>query len=96
MSIVDKISVILYKKLPIEKLEIHDDSLGHANHAEAKKSQGGHFSMLIVSQSFKDKKPLDRHRMIYSFLKHEFKNQIHALSIEALTLEEYQISYESN
>ena len=89
MSIADKISEILCQKLPVEKIYIEDESLKHANHQEAKKSQGGHFSILIVSQSFKNKKPLERHRMVYSALGNQFKDKIHALAIQALTPEEY-------
>ena len=90
MSIADKISEILCQKLSVEKIRIEDESFKHANHQETKKSQGGHFSILIVSQSFKDKKPLERHRMIYSALMNQFKDKIHALAIQALTPEEYE------
>ena len=95
MSIADKISKILCQKLPVEKIYIEDESLKHTNHQEPKKSQGGHFSILIVSQSFKDKKPLERHRMIYSALMNQFKDKIHALTIQALTPEEYKRKDES-
>ena len=94
MSIVQKITDALYQQISIKKLVIHDESFKHANHAEAKKSQGGHYAILIVSESFINKNPLERHRLINSILKDQFKNNIHALSITALTPEEYQQNHE--
>lgn len=86
----EKIERILREHLAIERLEIQDDSLMHANHAEAKKSGGGHFSILIISKDFVGKSSLERHRMIYTILKNEFGNEIHALRIKALTPVESQ------
>ena len=79
-----KIEQILHKHFKIARLEIVDDSLKHAGHAEAKRLGGGHFEVRIVSDDFKGKKPLERHRMIYKVLEGELKGEIHALAIKAL------------
>ena len=85
MSTKDKIKEILEKKFIIHHLEIIDDSAKHAGHAEAQKSGGGHFSILIVSDDFKGKSLTHRHRLIYTALKQE---NIHALAIKTMTVSE--------
>jgi BolA protein len=85
-----RISTVLHEKFSVRHLEIHDKTHLHAGHAEFKKNQGAHFSILIVSQDFEKKRPLERHRMIYGPLKEAFKSDIHALAIKALTVEEFE------
>ncbi len=70
-----------------EHLDIIDDSHKHAGHAGAK-SGGGHFTVTIVSDKFKDQSTLERHRMIYLAVADLMRTEIHALSIKALTPEE--------
>ncbi|MGH8726856.1 MAG: BolA family protein [Burkholderiales bacterium] len=67
-----------------QRLEIADDSALHAGHAGAA-SGGGHYHVLIVSEFFRDKNQVARHRLIYSALGEMMKKEIHALSIQALT-----------
>lgn len=59
-----------------------DDSAKHAGHAEAQKSGGGHYAVIIVSDVFKGKNLVERHKMVYAALA-EIKDKIHALSILA-------------
>lgn len=67
-------------------LEIIDDSHLHAGHASAK--GGGHFTVKIVSDAFRDKKLIQRHRMVYDAVAEGMKAEIHALSIKASTPDE--------
>ena len=83
MDTKDKIIEILKEKFSIQKLEVVDDTLKHVGHKEAQKSQGGHFSIHIISQDFAGKTLLERHRMIHDALKKELGKQIHALGIKA-------------
>jgi BolA protein len=76
----------LNEKLSPVSLEIIDDSHLHAGHASA--GGGGHFTVKIVSDAFKDKKLLARHRLVYEALEEGMKQEIHALSIKAYTPEE--------
>ena len=71
------------------KIEVIDDSKLHRNHAEAKKHGGGHFRLFIVSPLFSEKTEIERHRMIYVALGDSIGQEIHALSIKALSPEEY-------
>jgi len=69
-------------------LEIKDDSDKHAGHAGAKQG-GGHFSVTIVSSIFTEKTLIQRHRLVYAALDELMKTKIHALSINALTPDEF-------
>lgn len=68
------------------QLEINDDSHHHIGHAGA--DNGGHFSLLIVSEQFVGKNLVQRHRMVYDAIGDLMQTHIHALSIRALTPEE--------
>jgi len=49
-----------------------------------------HFAARVVSAEFSGKRSIDRHQLIYRALGPRMGNEIHALSIEALTPEELQ------
>jgi BolA protein len=69
-------------------LEIYDDSAAHAGHAGAA-GGGGHFSLLIVSEVFAGLPRLQRHQRVLSEIADLLPNPVHALSIKALTPEEF-------
>ena len=69
-------------------LEIRDDSAAHVGHAGAA-GGGGHFSMVIVSNLFRDMPRLQRHQRVLRELADLVPLPIHALSIKALTPEEF-------
>lgn len=70
-------------------LQISDDSHLHAGHNAAAKAGGTHFSVLVVSDAFRGKTKVERHRMIYKILEDCLKRQVHALAITAMAPEEY-------
>lgn len=49
----------------------------------------------IVSDAFKGKMPVARHRMVYALLDDEFKNGLHAVNIITKTPEEFNKSKET-
>ncbi len=69
------------------RLELIDDSAKHAGHAGAR-SGGGHYRLLIVSESFCGKSTLARHRLVYDALGELMRSKIHALSIQSLAPDE--------
>lgn len=74
--------------LPVEHLEIEDESHLHAGH-EGARDGGGHFRVLVVSPAFAGKPPLQRHRLVYDAMGDAMRRDtIHALSIRALTPDE--------
>ncbi len=68
-------------------LDIIDESAKHAGHAGAR-GGGGHFVVTIVSAAFREKNPIQRHRLVYDALGDAMRSEIHALSIKASTPEE--------
>jgi BolA protein len=75
---------LLQAALSPSHIEIEDDSHKHAGH-EGAKSGGGHFNVLLISDVFANKMPLQRHRLVYSALGDMMQTDIHALSIQAKT-----------
>lgn len=71
-----------------QSLEIRDESGKHAGH-EGAKGGGGHYLLTIVSPRFAGKPPMARHRMVYDALSDLMHREIHALSIKALTPDEF-------
>ena len=65
------------------RLELHDESAQHAGHAGSRPSGGSHWQLTIVSEAFRGKNPVARHRMVYEALGDLMKRDIHALKIEA-------------
>jgi BolA protein len=65
-------------------LEIRDDSAKHAGHAGARAGGESHFSIRIVSDAFRGKARIDRHRMVHRVLAEELAGPVHALAITAL------------
>ena len=65
------------------RLDLRDESAQHAGHAGARPSGGSHWQLTIVSDAFRGKTAVARHRMVYEALGDLMKRDIHALKIEA-------------
>ena len=70
------------------KVDLRDESAQHAGHAGARPSGGSHWQLTIVSEAFRGKTPVARHRMVYEALGDLMKGDIHALRIEAFAPEQ--------
>jgi BolA family transcriptional regulator, general stress-responsive regulator len=66
-----------------ESLEVHDESHLHEGHAGHRPGGETHFRVHIVSQAFKGKSRIERHRMINATLASELAGSVHALAIHA-------------
>jgi stress-induced morphogen len=88
MSLRERIISILTKELTPIYLQVKDFSESHKGHDGYGEAGESHFDILIVSQVFSGKNRVERHKMVYNFLKHEFSTTLHALTIKALTEEE--------
>ena len=90
MSRSDIVTVLRARLAPLAPsvLEIRDDSAAHVGHAGAA-GGGGHFSMVIVSDLFRDMPRLQRHQRVLRELADLVPLPVHALSIKALTPEEF-------
>jgi BolA protein len=73
----------LTKAFAPERLDVIDESHRHAGHAGARPGGETHFSVHIVSQAFRGKSRIDRHRMVNAALASELAGGVHALAISA-------------
>ena len=71
-----------------ESLQVEDEGHKHIGHEGAKDGRG-HFHVLVVSDQFHGKNPIQRHRLIYSAMGELMQTDIHALAIDAYTPEEF-------
>jgi BolA protein len=83
---ISRIRAAIEKGLAPSVLEIEDDSARHAGHAGAR--EGGHFRVKLVSEAFRGKTAIQRHRMVFEAVGGLMKTDIHALNIDARTPEE--------
>jgi BolA family transcriptional regulator, general stress-responsive regulator len=80
----EKIRLAIESALKPSRLEIVDQSHRHAGHVGAQDGRG-HFDVLVVSEGFRGKLPLARHRLVFAAVGDLMQTDIHALSIKALT-----------
>lgn len=83
----ENIRSTLTQQLAPTHLAVEDDSHNHVGHPGAR--HGGHYNVTIVSPKFIDKSLIERHRLVYAALSEAMRGAIHALSIKALTPEEF-------
>ena len=66
-----------------QSLQVEDESHRHAGHAGHRPGGETHFRLYIVSEAFRGKSRLERHRLINATLKDELAGGVHALAIHA-------------
>ena len=71
-----------------QSLRVEDESHLHAGHAGHRPGGQTHYRVYIVSDAFRGKSRLERHRMINAALATELAGGIHALAIHAAALGE--------
>ena len=57
---------------------------------DVRSDDGTHFAALVVSSEFEGLRPLQRHQLVYAALGDKVGREIHALSIQASTPDEWQ------
>ena len=83
MRTVDLLTKKLTEAFTPESLNVVDESHQHAGHAGARPGGQTHFRVYIVSEAFKGKTRIDRHRMINTVLSGDLAAGVHALAIHA-------------
>jgi BolA protein len=86
MSLQDQIEKKIRDTFSPTHLELHNESHKH----RAALGSESHFKLVVVSDAFKGVKFLERHRKINKLLADEFNQGVHALSIHAVTPDEYK------
>lgn len=85
MSAYESIINALNNQLTIEHMFLENESSMH----NVPPNSETHFKLIIASDDFIKLSKVKRHQLIYQILS-KVMNQIHALSIQAFTIEEYK------
>ena len=81
MSFFSEIKEKINKKINPENIILIDNSSLHTKHKSFDPNKL-HIKIIIESKKLKKMKRIDAHKEIFSILKDELKNKIHALEIE--------------
>ena len=81
INFLKKLEIKISRELNLEKIQIIDNSDLHRKHKSFNPDKV-HLKIIIYSKKFREMKRIDAHKMIFSLLKEEMKNKIHALEIE--------------
>jgi BolA family transcriptional regulator, general stress-responsive regulator len=83
MRTADLITQKLTEAFSPQSLNVVDESHQHEGHAGHRPGGQTHFRIYIVSEQFKGKTRLERHRLINGALSEELAGSVHALAIHA-------------
>jgi BolA protein len=83
MRLADLITRKLTEAFAPESVRVVDESQQHVGHAGHRPGGESHFRLYIVSEVFRGKSRLERHRMINAVLAGELRSGVHALAIHA-------------
>jgi len=83
MRTADIIARKLTEAFAPQSLKVEDESHHHEGHAGHRAGGQTHFRVYIVSEAFKGKTRVQRHRMINEILAGELAGGVHALAIHA-------------
>ena len=81
MSFFDEVKEKINRKISPENIILIDNSNLHKKHKSFDLNKF-HFKIIIESDKLKKMHKIDAHKKIFSILKEEMKNKIHALEIE--------------
>jgi len=82
----ERIDARLREALTPERLALTNDS----HHHNVPAGSESHWNLIIVASSFAGKNAVARQRAVYGALKQEMQDGIHALTMKALTPEEWE------
>ena len=85
----DQIEKTLIKSFNPIKLKVLDVSESHRGHSGFQDGGESHFEVEIIASSFLGMRRVDQHRAIHKALGPDVMKKIHALSIQAFTIEEF-------
>jgi BolA family transcriptional regulator, general stress-responsive regulator len=83
MTLRDWMARTLEERFRPTVLAVTDESHTHAGHAGWREGGETHFRLDIVSEAFRGKSRVERHRLINAALAPAFERGLHALAIQA-------------
>ena len=83
-----KITNILNENFDLHRCFVSDVSESHKGHSGYVKGEETHFEIIIISNDFKNKNRLQRHKMVNNCLKSEFEGSLHSITYKLMTVSE--------
>ena len=83
MPMKDVIAKKLAAAFAPQALDVQDESHQHVGHAGHRPGGETHFRVTIVSEAFRGRSRIERHRMVNQTLADELSSGVHALAIHA-------------
>ncbi len=83
MATRDVIADKLSRAFAPARLDVVDESHQHVGHAGHRPGGETHYRVYIVSEAFRGKSRVERHRLVNEALSAELKGGVHALAIHA-------------
>ena len=83
MDVKTRIAEKLTAAFAPQRLDVADESHQHEGHSGHRPGGQTHFRVTIVSEAFRNKSRIERHRMINQTLASELSGGVHALAIHA-------------
>jgi BolA protein len=83
MLVKNRIAEKLSAAFAPQSLDVIDESHRHEGHAGHRPGGESHFRVHIVSEAFRGKSRIERHRMVNQTLSGELSGGVHALAIHA-------------
>ena len=83
MQVKNRIAEKLNAAFAPQSLDVIDESHRHEGHAGHRPGGESHFRVHIVSEAFRGKSRVERHRMVNQTLSGELSGGVHALAIHA-------------
>ena len=81
MNFIEELKEKINKKISPENITLIDNSSLHTKHKSFDKNKF-HIKLILKSEKLKRMNKIDAHKKIFSILKDEMNNKIHALEIE--------------
>ena len=82
MSMTDRIRQKLTEEFSPQLIEVVDESEQHRGHSGYREGGESHFHVKLRAAAFAGKNRVAQQRMVYSVLKEEMAEQIHALALD--------------
>lgn len=84
----EKLETCLQNALSLQHITLEDQGYFHRGHHPDRK--GGHFALTLVSSDFENLNTIKRHQKVYQALGMPKNPDIHAMSLETYTPNEWQ------
>jgi BolA protein len=81
MNTRDSIMEKLTRAFAPQRLDVLDESHQHVGHSGHRDGGETHFRVYIVSEAFRGKSRVERHRMVNELLSAELEGSVHALAL---------------